>query len=349
MPSLRDGDYRLIGAIQGSSPECWYRQCLDAHQPRNADGSFRLSCDCPSWTANQRGNRTCKHSDITAGLLASQPLRDARPVAGPALTITTVRAMQPLLQGIQGQWRVEECEAPLGRAAYRFMLLEVVTPDGPQASAFVAMAQQHAPHLQDISAAVAAWGGWAVAAEIARISGFGQVGAPPDNFYRFHGSGRRRAADADPAQRLGVRDLLAVGDQTNLGDGLRPQQRAEQTLRLFLGPLYADLQRQGFLDVPSRAHRGRVYRLRIDPQRRYDRRVRVFEDNRYVRDLCIVRQDRLTPVQDGFLTVFMGLLSDERHVLRVVGQHNIFAPNSDGPEIETVPAIWAARAAAAAA
>jgi hypothetical protein len=45
----------------------------------------------------------------------------------------------------------------------------------------------------------------------------------------------------------------------------------------------------------------------------------------------------------------MGLLSDEQHVLRVVEQHNIFAPNSDGSEIETVPAIWTPRAAAAAA
>src|SRR5690349_16200582 len=119
MPSLRDGDYRLIGAIQGSSPERRYRQCLDAHQPRNADRSFRLSCDCPSWTANQRGNRTCKHTDTTGSLLAGERLRNARLVAGAPLTITTVRAMQPLLQGIQGEWRIEECEAPLAGAAYR--------------------------------------------------------------------------------------------------------------------------------------------------------------------------------------------------------------------------------------
>lgn len=346
MPSLRDGAYRLIGAIQGSSPDRWYRQCLDAQRLQNADASLRLSCDCPSWMANQRGNRTCKHTDITAGLLAGARLRDARPVSGPPLSVDTIRAMQPLLQGIQGQWRIEECAAPLARADYRFALLEVITPDGPQASAFVALAQRHGPHLQDVSAAVAAWAGWAVAAEIARIGGFGQVGAPPDHFYRFRSAGRR--AEAGDAQRIGVRDLLAIGNQTDLGDGLRPQQRAEHTLRLFLGPLYADLQRQGFLDVPSRAHYGRVYRLRLDPERRYDRRVRVFENSRYVRDLCIVRQDRMTPVQDGFLTVFMGLLSDEQHVLRVVGQHNIFAPNSDGPEIEVVPAVWTPRAASAA-
>lgn len=341
MPSLRDGDYRLIGAIQGSRQERWYRQCLNARSPQSAGGSFRLSCDCPSWTANQRGDRSCKHTDVTAGLLAHRPLRDARPVAGPGLPIDTVRAMQPLLQGIQGRWRIEECAAPIGRPAYRFVLLEVVTPDGPEASAFVALAQRHEPHAQDIAAAVASWAGWAVAAEIARSSGFGQAGAPPDHFYRF----RSARAPAGAAGPRGVRDLLTIGDRADRGDGLSPQQRAEQTLRLFLGPLYADLQRQGFLDVPSRAHRGRVYRLRIDPARRYDRRVRVFENNCYVRDLCIVRQDRMTPVQDGFLTIFMGLLSDEQHVLRVVGRHNIFAPNSDGPEIEADPAIWTPRAA----
>jgi len=108
-----------------------------------------------------------------------------------------------------------------------------------------------------------------------------------------------------------------VGDERAGSDAAHrcAQQRAEHTLRLFLDPLYADLQRQGLLDVPSWPHRGRVHRLRLDPERRYDRRVRVFEHNRYVRDLCIVRQDRMIPVQDGFLTVFMGLLSDDQHVL----------------------------------
>jgi len=346
MPSLRDGDYRMVGAIQGSSPDRWYRQLIDARHPRRATGDFRLSCDCPAWINNQAGERTCKHNQVTAQLLHDERLPEPRTVPGSPLTLTTILAMQPLIQGIQGRWRLEECEAPLAGAAYRFTVLEIITPAGPQASAFVALAQRHAPHLQDVSAAVAAWAGWAVAAEVARLSGFAQVGAPPDNFYRYR-AGRGRREDAEqgtgvPA-RLGLRDLLAIGDQTDLGDGLRPVQRAEQTLRLFLGPLYADLERYGFLDVSSKQQRGRVYRLRMDPTRRYDRRVRVFDDGRYVRDLCIVRRDRLTPVQDGFLTVFMGLLSDEQHVLRVVGTHNIFPPNSDGAEQETVPAIWAAR------
>jgi hypothetical protein len=341
MPSLRDGDYRMVGAIQGSSPDRWYRQLIDAHQPRRADGAFRLSCDCPAWINNQAGDRTCKHTQVTARLLRAERLPQARPAPGPPLALTTVHAMQPLIQGIQGQWWIDECEAPLAGAAYRFSLLEVVTPDGPRARAFAALAQRHAPHLQDVSAAVAAWAGWAVAAEIARLGGFGQVGAPPESFYRFRLA--ERGGRATPG-RIGMRDLLTLGDQTNLSDGLRPEQRAERTLQLFLGPLYADLQRQGHLDVPSRQNRGRVYRLRLDPARRYDRRVRVFQDGRYIRDLCIVRRDRLTPVQDGFLTVFMGLLSNEQHVLRVVGTHNIFAPYSDGTDRESVPAVWTAHA-----
>ncbi|HEU4326304.1 MAG TPA: hypothetical protein VFS21_24400 [Roseiflexaceae bacterium] len=331
MPSLRDGAYRLVGAVQGSSPDRWYRQLIDARQPYANNGAPRLSCDCPAWINNQGGDRTCKHTRMTAQLLGGVRPAGARAVAGDPLTITTVRAMQPLIQGIQGSWQVAEFEALLADAAYRFSLLQVQLPGGGAAAAFVAMARRHAPHLQDVSAAVAAWAGWAVAAEIARLGGFGEAGAPPDNFYRFRPGARGPA-------RIGVRDLLAIGNQTEQGDGLRPQERAEHTLRLFLGPLYESLGRQGFLDVASKRSPGTIYRLRLDPARRYDRRVRVFEHGRYVRDLCIVRNDRLTPVQDGFLTVFMGLLSDEQHVLRVVAEHNIFPPYSDSDEPEHIPA-----------
>lgn len=333
MPSLRNGDYRLVGAIQGSRPERWYRQLIHGEHPILADDSLNLSCDCPAWINNQSGDRSCKHTRLTAGLLRDQRRPNARLVAGPLLTLTTVIAMQPLLQGINGQWRLEECEAPLAGKPYRFSLLEATLAGGMQASAFVALNQRHAPHLQDVSAAVAAWAGWGVAAEIARQSGFGQVGAPPDTHYRF-------VRQAQGAAIPGLRDLLAIGDQGDLGDGLTPQIRAERTLQMFLGPLYLDLKRRNFLDVPSRRYAGRVYRLRIDPERRYDRRVRVFEQGRYVRDLCIVRRDRLMPVQDGFLTIFLGLLSDEQDVLRVVGEHNVFPPYSDGIEIEFTPAVW---------
>lgn len=95
MPSLRDGDYRLVGAIQGSRPDAWYRQLLDARRPRADDGSLRLSCDCPSWVANQSGDRACKHTRMTARLLSDQTLDDATPVSGAPLTLTTVLAMHP--------------------------------------------------------------------------------------------------------------------------------------------------------------------------------------------------------------------------------------------------------------
>jgi hypothetical protein len=339
MASLISGDYRLIGAVQGSAPDRWYRQCLDTRSPRPTDGSFALSCDCPAWINNQAGNRTCKHTRISAQLLEGQIFTNAKPCAEP-LTLTTVRAMQPLIQSIGGAWRIEECLTSVAGAPYRFSLLEVVAADGPQASAFVAMNMRHTPHLQDVSAAVAAWGGWAVAAEIARLGGFAQVGAPPDTYYRF-----RRAARRDGPQHYGVHDLLTIGEQTDLGDGRTPRQRAEATLQMFLGPLYQMVLNQGYLDVSSRQYAGRVYRLRLDPARQCDRRVRVFEQGHYVRDLCIVRRDRLTPVQDGFLTVFLGLLSDEQQVLRVVGTHNIFSPYSDGREREDVPAMWVPKAA----
>jgi hypothetical protein len=54
----------------------------------------------------------------------------------------------------------------------------------------------------------------------------------------------------------------------------------------------------------------RVYRLRRDPAKHRDRRVRVFERGRYVNDFCIVRVQNV-PEADHLLTVFQRLLSDE--------------------------------------
>jgi hypothetical protein len=141
-------------------------------------------------------------------------------------------------------------------------------------------------------------------------------------------------------------DILRVGDMVDLGDGRSPAQRAENTLRLFLGEqLYRQLGQHGFLDVPSvrYAAQQRVYRLRRDAANARERRVRVFEHGRYVNDFCIVRgQD--VPEADHLLTVFLGLLSDELSTLSVVQSSNIFPPNSDGSERETVPAVWQPRA-----
>lgn len=346
MPSLKNGDYRLVGAIQGSKPDRWYRQLIHARQPHRDNNRVNLSCDCPAWTNNVGGDRTCKHTAVTEQLLLQNVFQNAQPVGQQdAVQIRNVRAMQPLLQGIEGQWRIEECRAPIANSDYRFSLLEVRTDHGDVASAFVASAEQHHAITQDITAALAAWAGWAIAAEIARQGGYHDIGQPPDHHYRHvrpndAGGTSTRAVSSSRNQRFGIYDLLDLANQTDLGDGLQPTQRAEQTLALFLGPQYQQIQRQHFLDVSSRQYPGRVYRLRLDPDRRADRRVRVFENGSYSKDFCIVRQDRLVPVQDAFLTIFMGLLSNENNVLRVVGEYNKFEPYSDSHERELVPAIW---------
>jgi hypothetical protein len=155
----------------------------------------------------------------------------------------------------------------------------------------------------------------------------------------------RRTGTGTRAQRIGLRDILRVGDQVDLGDGYTPIQRAENTLRLFLGEeLYTRLEHQHFLDVSSvrYAHEQRVYRLRRDPAKQRDRRVRIFNFNRYVNDYCIVRAQDV-PEADHWLTVFLRLISDEDALLSVVQSYNIFPPHSDDyyqREEEIVPAIW---------
>lgn len=90
----------------------------------------------------------------------------------------------------------------------------------------------------------------------------------------------------------------------------------------------------------------RVYRLRRDPHKARERRIRVFEQGRYTRDFCVVR-DMACPEADLFLTCFLGLMSDELHLLSVVQSYNIFPPHSDGNEQETIPVRWQAREAVA--
>ncbi|MFP4437793.1 MAG: hypothetical protein ACLFVO_11135 [Chloroflexaceae bacterium] len=142
-----------------------------------------------------------------------------------------------------------------------------------------------------------------------------------------------------------TRTILQIGDQRDLGDGLTPTQRAENTLRLFLGATtYALLEQQHFLDVSSGLRPGRVYRVRRDPQKRYERRIRVFEGGRYVNDFCVVRAQSV-PEADHYLTVYFGLIANEAWVLSVVGHGNVFSPWSDGGERETVPAVWQPRTA----
>jgi hypothetical protein len=108
------------------------------------------------------------------------------------------------------------------------------------------------------------------------------------------------------------------------------------------------LENQHFLDVSSvcYAHERRIYRVRRDPAKRCDRRVHVFAKEAYINDFCIVRgQD--VPEADHWLTVFLGLISDEEQTLSVVQDYNVFPPHSDDyhqHEEETMSAIWQPRA-----
>ncbi|MFO7168540.1 MAG: hypothetical protein DIU80_011015 [Chloroflexota bacterium] len=348
MPSVVDGTYRLVGVIQGSQPAAYYRQCLHRLQPRRADGRLNLSCDCAAWISNQRGDRTCKHTDVTAKLLDQQLLPGHRSLRDEPVASATVVAMQPLLQPFgERAVRVEEYVAPVSGAAYRFSFLELGLETGA-ARAFVATNLRHALSLQDTAMAVAAWAGWAVCRELAQRAGF-DVGPPPQNFYRMR-RGARRRADGDG---LEIVDLLEVG-QRDLRDGRTKSQRAEAMLRTFLGPLYTQLTTPGlgFIDVSSKQHRGWVYRLRLDPHRRVDRRIRVFVNGRYEEncydrrrgfDLCVVRswEARSIPVQDAFLSNFLELCADERLLWRRLSNSNILCTYSDfRHERETVPAVW---------
>jgi hypothetical protein len=61
--SIASGAYLTLMHLQSSSNAAdWYRVALDRR-------TRALSCDCAQYTFNQRGDRTCKHTDFVAGLL----------------------------------------------------------------------------------------------------------------------------------------------------------------------------------------------------------------------------------------------------------------------------------------
>jgi hypothetical protein len=342
--SLARGDYRLLMAIESASrANSWYRVLVDCQ-------SGQLSCDCPSWTFRQGAGsagagRSCKHTHIAQLLVNPAGEVNARPAgqvverAGGAAAENNrlVQAARHQWPGLGGRWSFEQRASTIDGQPYHFVLLRLTTGNGTTATGLVAFVRSFHPTTESMVAGVAGWAGYAIAAEVARVAGYALAGQPPGHF-----TVTRRAATAG---RLGLADILRVGDQVNLGDGYTPVQRAENTLRLFLGEsLYAQLERQHFLDVSSvcYASEKRVYRVRRDPAKRRERRVRVFTDGRYVRDLCIVRgQD--VPEADHWLTVWLSLISDEERALSVVGPHNIFPPHSDDyyeREEETIPAVW---------
>lgn len=338
--SLAHGDYSLIMAIESASrANSWYRVLADRQ-------TGNLSCDCPSWTFRQSDGqvRSCKHTRQAQLMSGTQQQGGAIARARGRVPETDllIHATRQQWPGLGGKWSIEQRLHTFDNTPYTFVLLRLDAGNGISATGVVTFAQAFHPTQESLVAGVAGWAGYAIAAEIARRAGYPLAGQPPDHFNVTRGRGSR-------TRRLGLGDILRVGDQIDLGDGYTPAQRAENTLRLFLGEqLYAQLERQHFLDVSSQryAHERRVYRVRRDPARQRERRVRVFRRGLYENDFCIVRgQD--CPEADHWLSTFLRLISDEEGLLSVVGNHNIFPPHSDDygrREDETVPASWTRRA-----
>lgn len=346
--SLAHGDYSLVMAIESaSSNNSWYRVLIDRH-------TSNISCDCPSWTFRQGGSaaRSCKHTRLAQLLFNTHGLVDMQRAGMPverasgtaAETHLLVQATRRQWPGLGGRWSIDHRTGAIDNQPYHFILLRLTTGNGATATGLVAFARHYHPTTESMVAGVAGWAGYAIAAEVARIAGYPMAGQPPDHF-----KVARRTETAGSRRRLGLSDILRVGDQLDLGDGYTPAQRAENTLRLFLGEeLYTQLATQHFLDVSSVRYtsKSRVYRVRRDPARQRERRVRVFEQGHYINDLCIVRAQDV-PEADHWLTVWLSLISDEERALSVVHNFNVFPPHSDDydyREEETIPAIWQPRA-----
>lgn len=394
--SYLNGSYRLVAAIESSSrANTFYRVLQDT-------ATLSLSCDCPRWIMNGSGNRTCKHTDAGQRLLT--PLQGTRAAAAHQLEDASrlAAAGHPLVEATRTQWQgiatatwgIEERDSSIGADSYHFVLLRVLTGDLTQARAIVAFANRHfvgGDRYRRMVPGVAGWAGYELCSQVARAAGNPRVGQPPEHFMMHRRAASARPARAQPGRLMdepeyGLADLLRVGERTNLGDGLTPNQRAEATLRMFLGPLYEHVETRGFIDVPSLRVPNRVYRVRRDVKHRDDRRVRVIQNGYYTNDLCIVRAQDV-PEADHVLTVFLRLCSDEQGILSVVhGQEvigksyaargNVFPPHSEDSyaaprevstghclcefesrrcprhlqsrgEPETEPAVWRPRTAAA--
>lgn len=352
--SLANGDYSMFLAVESSSrPDSWYRVLID-----RSNGNY--SCDCPPWIFKQNNSSTtddrgCSHTEFAQSLARLSNNQQHAPLNATVSSAAILSgqadanliAVQEQWPGIRGDWHLEDRRWNIGGKPYAVHLLQLHSGNGDDAQGLVAFSTRHDHTDDQIKRGIAGWAGYAVAAEIARIGGFPLAGQPPEHFKvssRTSTRTRRQTPSTGVvAPRIGLGDILRIGEHPDLGDGLIPSQRAENTLRLFMGEtLYQQLETQHFLDISSVRHPQRVYRLRRDPGKQRERRVRVFENGRYVHDYCIVRA-QTCPEADWYLSCFLGLMSDEQTTISVVSRHNIFSPHSDDyyhRDEETVPALW---------
>lgn len=113
-------------------------------------------------------------------------------------------------------------------------------------------------------------------------------------------------------EREGEELLAGFGpdpDGLNLLAEIEADARAELLLAEQLGDSYQALVRQGYLDVPSRLFKRRVYRLRRGE------RIQVLDGGRCTSELCIESTLRI-PEADEFLMKLVWLQADEEQLLR---------------------------------
>jgi len=329
--SLQSGAYRLVAIFESSSsPDSWYRLL------ENTTGD--LSCDCPAWIF-KRGDeeRNCPHTRFYASAHTHQDF----------LRLGTDRVIDPhgvtekmderWHGGLAGDWAITSRNASLKSSTYLFVETILTLGTGDTSRCIIGFANRR-PDIERVYDRIAGWCGYAHAADIARYGGFPMAGQQPEHF--------TLPKSAKEAKKR-LTSFIRMTEKTDLGDGLRPEQRAEATLQMFLGEeLYAQLERNHFLDVPSYSFEGRVYRLRRDyPRKNRERRLRVFENGNYTKDFCIVR-NQAVPEADWYLGLWLSLLSDELGALSVVKTFNVFSTHSDDyyqREEETIPALWHAR------
>lgn len=377
--SIANGAYLTLMYVQSARNERdWYRVALDRR-------TRALSCDCPTWTFNRTQNRTCKHAQFVSSLLEHERPHQTQEVASTTAvgavpqtddthddTHPYVLAVAEQFPGFRGHWRVLEHVGHIGHNGYRIVQMHFTSGNGVIIEATLAFAEAHQLTEGGRRGEVAMRAGYCIALELAHRRGIALDVRPPSHYQSTGTTGttarRRPQTSADGTAPLALRmgralpsiamdQLLRVAGAPAAGN--TPTERAEGTLRLMLGDtVYSQLALSGYLDVSSVQYgdRKRVYRLRRDPARNSDKRVRVFEEvggwMTYVQDLCIVRQSASVPEADHFLSKWLGFLSDEQSILEVVRPHNRFPPHSDDfstrIDEETLP-MWHAPVAALAA
>ena len=386
--SVANGRYALLMYVESASRQGdWYRVTLERHQHtfgcdcpkwtfQSQDIAHRSCKHTQFVTSLLRPAQGRLPGQDGSRRRYTPPLADVdETTPDPGSDHPYVHAIQTQFPGLHGQWLVDERRGMISGDSYRIIQVGLESGNGDLLQASIAFAEAHQRTVQEQVDEIAIRLGYTISLELAQRRNISIPIRPPSHFSlprspaRTHDQATRQRAGAERRRRdylpaldptiglpsIRFDDILRVAGTPAAGH--TPAERAEGTLRLLLGDdLYTQLSTDGYLDVPSVhfADQKRVYRLRRDPRHLADKRVRIFEEANgrmaYVKDFCIVRAESNIPEADCFLSKWLGLLSDERRTLAVVGVHNIFQPYSDdyGQQLkETRLPVWPSQQAAA--